>query len=433
MNHKLPRPAIAVIVLVIIVAAYFGYKALASNGSGQLTASGTIEAVTVNVAPEISGKVADVLTDEGQTVKTGDPLLHLDSSLLTAQRAVTSAQVDSAKAVLATAQNNYDSALQNALTIEKASGAKNLRFSAPSDFTQPLWYFSQPEGIKAAQTEVDAAQKALEDSQANLQKVVTDLNNTDFVKAEERLANTRAAFLVADDVKTTTDNAVEGGGVQKAGDAAYNAALDELRVAQVAYNALLTTKSATDVDNARGEVIVAQQRYDSAYARLVALQTGTRSPSVVIASKALDQSKTALVQAEANLALLDTQISKLTINAPLDGVILTRNVEPGEFVQPGATALTMANLVNLTITVYVTEDRYGAISLGQNATVTVDSFPGITFTAEVTHIADQAEFTPRNVQTVEGRSSTVYAIKLRVDDPQGKLKPGMPADVVFGK
>jgi hypothetical protein len=64
--------------------------------------------------------------------------------------------------------------------------------------------------------------------------------------------------------------------------------------------------------------------------------------------------------------------------------------------------------------------------------MTVDSFPDETFSASIVYISDQAEFTPRNVQTVEGRSSTVYAIKLQVQDPNGKLKPGMPADVVFG-
>ena len=67
----------------------------------------------------------------------------------------------------------------------------------------------------------------------------------------------------------------------------------------------------------------------------------------------------------------------------------------------------------------------------QSAEVRVDSFPDLTFTATVVHIADQAEFTPRNVQTVEGRSSTFYAIKLKVEDPGGKLKIGMPADVAF--
>ncbi len=91
----------------------------------------------------------------------------------------------------------------------------------------------------------------------------------------------------------------------------------------------------------------------------------------------------------------------------------------------------MADLSEITITVYVPEDRYGQIRLGQLAQVSVDSFPGETFNAEVIHIADEAEFTPRNVQTVEGRSSTVYAIKLKVTDSESKLKIGMPADVVF--
>jgi HlyD family secretion protein len=79
----------------------------------------------------------------------------------------------------------------------------------------------------------------------------------------------------------------------------------------------------------------------------------------------------------------------------------------------------------------VPEDRYGEIQLGQQARVTVDSFPDENFEALVTHIADQAEYTPRNVQTAEGRRTTVFAVKLAVDNSAGKLKPGMPADVVF--
>ncbi len=71
------------------------------------------------------------------------------------------------------------------------------------------------------------------------------------------------------------------------------------------------------------------------------------------------------------------------------------------------------------------------LSIGQPAVVSVDSFPGARFDATVVNIADQAEFTPRNVQTVEGRKNTVFAIKLKVDDPEDKLKSGMPADVTF--
>jgi HlyD family secretion protein len=110
---------------------------------------------------------------------------------------------------------------------------------------------------------------------------------------------------------------------------------------------------------------------------------------------------------------------------------LARNIEPGEVVQAGASALTLGDLDNLTITVYIPENRYGEVSLGDKAQVSVDSFPDQFFTGTVTQIADKAEFTPRNVQTTEGRSSTVYAIQLKVDDPYGLLIPGMPADVTF--
>jgi HlyD family secretion protein len=147
----------------------------------------------------------------------------------------------------------------------------------------------------------------------------------------------------------------------------------------------------------------------------------------------MKQAQAAVKTAEANLALIDTQRSKLTVYAPLDGVILTRNVEHGEFIQPGAVTLNIANLNELTITVYLPEPRLNEIHLGQSASVTIDVAAGESpvFDAVIIHIADKAEFTPRNVQTVEGRSSTVFAVKLKVTDPTGKLKIGMPADVVF--
>ena len=434
MNHKrLPIPAIVLIILVIAFSIYFIVTQSAQDKNGVLTASGTIEATEVIVAPELAGKVTEVFVKEGQSVLTNDPLLYLDPSLLTAQQAVASAAMDSANAALASAQTKYDQTLQAALSAQESLRAKDWRFSAPDEFNQPAWYFEQAEQISAAQLEVDHAKTALDEVFTNLDKVITDLNNAAYVNAEKRLAEARAAFLVADTVKVQAENAVEGGGLQDAAYDYYNNTLDELNAAQKDFNALTNTKVEDDIQYARGQVIVAQQRYDAAYARLLTLQTGADSPSVITAAKALDQAKTALTQAEANLALIDAQVAKLTINAPMDGVVLTRNIEPGEFVQPGAAALKLADLSNLTITVYVPEDRYGETSLGQSAEVTVDSFPAKIFAAVVIQIADKAEFTPRNVQTVEGRSSTVFAIKLKVDDPTSKLKPGMPADVVFSK
>ncbi len=432
MNHKRPPiPAIVILVLLISLSAYFIYSQSAADKNGTLTASGFIEATQVNIAPELAGKVTEVLVAEGDSVKTGDPLLRLDPSLLTAQRAVASAAVDSASAALASVQNQYDLTVQNAIAAQQGATIKNWRSSAPDEFNQPAWYFEQSEQIKSAQAEVNAAQFALAAAQTDLGKVITDLNNAKFLAAEARLTDARAAFIVADQVKTSADHAAESSGLQSAADDAYNAALDQLNVAQDAYDALLDSDSADVVLEARGKVAVAQLRYDTAYARLLSLQTGTDSPAVVTASKTLDQAKAAVAQTEANLALLDTQLSKLTITAPSDGVVLTRNVEVGEFVQPGATAFVLGQLSDLTITVFVPEDRFGVLKIGQTATVTVDSFPDLTFTATIISIADKAEFTPRNVQTVEGRSSTVYAIKLSVSNADGKLKIGMPADVVF--
>ncbi|HMU92796.1 MAG TPA: efflux RND transporter periplasmic adaptor subunit [Anaerolineales bacterium] len=433
MNHKsIPVPVRIVLALVVLGAiGYLAFLTLNTNGNGELTASGSIEAVIVNVSPELAGKVTGVDVAEGALVNANDPLLHLDPSLLTAQRAVAASALDSAKSALTTAQTKFDQTLQAALSAQDAQRAKDLRVSAPDEFNQPLWFIDQTDQLAAAQTEVDAAKIALDEANANLEKVISDLGNAQYLDAEKKLSEARAAFLIADKVKVQAENAVEAGAVQDAAYDYYNDVLDELQRAQDDFNALTNTEAEDDIKYARGQVVIAQQRYDAAYTRLLSLQTGTESPAVISAKNTLDQAQTAVDQAQANLDLLDAQIAKLDVYAVMSGVILSRNVEPGEFVQPGAVALTMADLTNLTITVYVPEDRYGQVSLGQTAEVSVDSFPGLTFTATVVHIADQAEFTPRNVQTVEGRSSTFYAIKLQVSDPDGKLKIGMPADVVF--
>jgi len=115
----------------------------------------------------------------------------------------------------------------------------------------------------------------------------------------------------------------------------------------------------------------------------------------------------------------------------VDGAVLTRTGEPGSVVNPGSTVLILGRLDELTITVYVPEDRMGEVSLGQSANVTVDSFPGTSFIAIVTFISDQAEFTPRNVQTVEGRRNTVFAVYLSLENTDLALMPGMWADVNF--
>jgi multidrug resistance efflux pump len=119
------------------------------------------------------------------------------------------------------------------------------------------------------------------------------------------------------------------------------------------------------------------------------------------------------------------------VRSPIDGVVLDRSVQPGELAMPGSTLLTVGDLSKPTLTIYVPEDLYGQINLGQNYPVRVDSFPGRVFQGKVSHIADHAEFTPRNVQTVQGRKDTVYAVRLTLPNADLALKPGMPADVTI--
>jgi HlyD family secretion protein len=482
MIQRLSRLQIVMIVVFLVAIVYFGFRVISNKDDGKLRASGTIEAVEVNVSAETSGKVKEVLVEEGQSVKTGDALLKLDDSLMAAQRAVASAQLDTANAGVTSAQNalntakaQYQIALEAALAQDKKTRLQDWFSKDPGQFDQPGWYFTRVEQIKSAQNQVDLNQKALEDAQANLTKVAQSVGKTEFLDAEKRLLDARLAYLIAKDVNDRTQNASASNtpvgaynsthcgtnqgyhlanaqltnlvygcagdpNLSNAGESIYNNAQEELDSAQKAYNALLSTQAANDVLQARADVSVAQEQYYSALDFLHGLQAGDQSENVTAAKGSLDQAQSAVdqaqkaaQQAQANLNLLDAQVSKLIIYAPMDGVVLARNVDPGEFVQPGGSALTMADLNELTITVYVPEDRYGEIRLGQTVYVTVDSFPGETFTATVTNIADQAEFTPRNVQTVQGRSATVYAVKLNVSDPNGKLKLGMPADVVFAK
>jgi HlyD family secretion protein len=445
-NKRIPIPVIILIVLVILgTAGYFIWRNQVQTSNLALTASGTIESTEINIAPELAGKVAQVKVEEGDAVKTGDILLTLNGDVLRAQRDVASSALESAKAAVTTtaaaltsAQTQYDIMLNTVLTQDQTGRKQDWKITRPSEFDQPSWYFTQDEQIQAAQKEVSSAEAKLQEKQDHLNTVEAKVTSTTFLKAEQDLVNARQAFLVLKDVQDTANGATNPDELKDAAKTLYDDAKDTLTTAQKDYDDASTSDEADDILTARAEVRVAQEALDTARDYIRKLQTGTRSLQLQAAQDTLDQAKAAnsqaqiaAKQAEANLALLDTQITQLTVISPIDGVVLIRLVEPGEVVAPGASALVLSDSSNLTITVYVPEPRIGDVKLGQSVDVSVDSFPGETFKASVLTIADKAEFTPRNVQTVDGRKVTVFAVKLRLEDATGKLKPGMPADVLF--
>jgi HlyD family secretion protein len=410
-----------------------------------LLASGTVEALDVVVSPEVAGRIEDVLVAEGDHVETGDLLVRLDDELLQAQRDRAEAAVHTAEATVSSAQIKVELlTLQAELThrterqTDQPIREDRWQASMPSAFDLPIWYFDRSEEIEAAEKEVDLALEALQDEQAHFDALLGESTMDDLLQAANRLADSRLRYTIADQVLDQARRARDDAELEQYAEDLFDAAEAELEAAQTDYEQLLSDKDAEDVLEAKARLAVAQERYDTARDYLAMLQTGDYALQVRVAERNLDQAQAALEQAEAGLAqaqaeldVIDLQLERLEVNAPIDGVVVTRNVEPGEVIQPGAVALTLAQLDDLTITVFVQEDRYGQIHLGQTVIVTVDSFPEETFTATVTRIADQAEFTPRNVETEEGRRVTVFAIELQLLDPTGRLKPGMPADVEF--
>ncbi len=422
-----------------------GCGTLGTSTNQPLTASGMIEATQVSVASIQPGRVVAVSVAAGDSMKKGDMLFRLDDTLLKTQQqaasaALSSAQagVQTAQAGVAAAQAQYDLTLFNALDLAQTTRVDSWTQAKPGDFAQPSWYFSTGEVLQSTQTAVDAASQALTDAQTNLQSVEKRTGNAQFVAAEQRLSNARVAYQIAQEVLDQAKASSDGKPLTDAAQNTFDDAKIELDHAQQAYNDAVTTSGAQDVLDARAKVSVAQENYDRAADALRALQTGANSPDVIAAAKVVDQAKAAqaqaqagVEQAQAQLDMVKAQMAELTTYAPLDGVVLTSSVEVGEVLQAGATALTIGQLDKLKVTVYIPENRYGEVKLGSQANLTTDSFPGVSFPAIVTRIADQAEFTPQNVQTTEGRQTTVYAIELSVDNPDGKLKPGMPVDVAF--
>ncbi len=411
--------------------------------ASSLSASGVVAATSIGVTAEIGGKVLDISVAEGDSVQAGDVLFTVDCALLQAQRDQTARAVDVAGAAVVAAEAQQQSAqIQYALVrqavTQQDTPSRVAVWGAPADATisVPSWYFQQSEQLTATQAELDAALAALSIEQANLQNELQKASNADFVSTEKRLAQAQVAYQIASLTDTQALSATENSDLQNASQALLDSATDELKAAQSAYDGMLTSNAAQSVLEARARVAAAQARLDNAQDRLNMLQTGGESLQLEAARVGLDQAKAAgeqarsgKAQAEASLKVIDLQIDKCTVRAPQSGVITSRDLDIGELVVPGGTVMVVSQLSPVTVTVYVPEDRYGQIDLGQAATVSVDSFPGQTFSGTVRWISSEAEFTPRNVQTVSGRKATVYAVKVEVPNESGLLKPGMPADV----
>jgi HlyD family secretion protein len=445
----------------------------ADEADGILHASGTVEAVEVIVSSELSGRVVEIFVGEGSIVQAGDLLFKLDDEIYQAQRKlaltgyqtaetniqVAQAAVNTAKAALESAQLKSEAAqLQYEITLaaarmeERPSRIISWKQDIPYEFNLPVWYFQKTETLESAEAEVNNAKDALDIENENFEDTLERATNDNLLDAERRLLDAQESFLIAEDLlnRAKQQNDQE---LRDSAQTSFDTAKEELEAAQTAYDDMLSDEAEDEILEARARLTLAQERYETALDRYHSLQTGENSLQVQAAQMAVTQADSAVTlaqaqvsqaekqllqieksrdQAQAEIDLIDIQIQKLSVTSATPGIVSSKNIELGEVIQPGAVAMTLDQIDSLTITVYIPEDRYGQIALGDHARLTVDSFPGEIFDAVVTRIADRAEFTPRNVQTEEGRRTTVFAVELSVREADAKLKPGMPADVTFG-
>jgi multidrug resistance efflux pump len=330
-------------------------------------------------------------------------------------------------------------------------GAEAMRSQAIAKYAQ-IKGGPRAEVIEQALVQVQQAEAAVRLAQADYDKIK---NRADVAATPQALALERATLALQaaqanydalvkgattpelDQARAAVDQAqagiVQSSAVVSQTEASLSSAVAGLRAEEARLALMQAGARPEQVQAAEAQVAAAQAQLDQLRAGARPEQIEAAKAQVAAAQAQTEAARGQVAAAQANLGVIDEQLGRMTVDSPMDGVILSRAVEPGEVALPGGTLLVLGDLGHLTITVYLPEDQYGTVKVGQAARVTVDSFPGRAFAGTVQRIADKGEFTPRNVQTPAGRRAVVFAIKVAVENPEGELKPGMPADVTFGK
>ena len=381
------------------------------TANGPITASGFIEGEQVVSAPETSGRIAEMLVDRGDKVQAGDVLVRLDDAVLQSQRLEAEAGLATANAnlsrVLAGARPEHIAAAQAALSQAEAQrdGAAQAVINAQDAISNPLALDAQIDG---AYTQIRLAEQSVEMEEANMAEI--ELRRgiyTDLSQDAERAWNLQIQAVQA----------------------ALAQAKAELWGARRYWNALHTMREnpltlQAQLHGTETQLGLAEAQVDAAQAAIDELEAGSSEEEIAMAEAQVRQ-------AEAAVHLIDAQITRLTLTAPMDGIVTSRSSQAGETATAGLPLLTIANLDEVTLVIYIPETRVGQIQIGQEVDVQVDSFPDRVFVGEVVNIAGEAEFTPRNVQTKEERVNLVFAVKVHIPNPNDLLKPGMPADATI--
>jgi HlyD family secretion protein len=345
---------------------------------GILEGSGQVRGTEVTVSSKLAGVAREVAIREGQLLAKGELIARIAADEIQARLAQAEAQAAAAQDHLRAADAQLE---QLRIAIDQARlTARVTEGTAGHDAHRAQ------EALERAKAEVEATEAQFRQDQ----------------RAYERFEKLAAEGFVSqsylDEVR-----------------ARYTASAARVRAARQA-----TAEAQAALERARaalGEISIKGKEID----RLEAERGRLRAARAALENEA----RTARARvAEVSAVLADT-----TLVAPATGTVMAKLIEPGELIAPGRPLATLVDLQDIYVRVFVPQRDIGKIRLGNPARIVADAFPGRDFTGRVSEIAQQAEFTPKEVHMKDERMKLVFGVKVAIDNPEGYLKPGMPVDV----
>jgi HlyD family secretion protein len=381
------RIVILVLVLAVAAAVYYAVRGSGKPPENRLMISGNIELDEVNIAFKTAGRLTERAVDEGDAVKKGQVVARLDREQLTAQREREAAGLASSESQLRQAQTSAE--LQRASlaadieTRQADLASMEARLAELRNGARPQEKLDAKAAVDAAASELDRAKKDWDRAQTLYKN--DDISTAQFDQYRNRFESAQAILKQVQEREALV--------------------LAGPRVEQV-------NAQRSQVDRARGTLKMAEAN---------SLELKRREQEITTR-------RAEIARSQANLALIDSQLSDTIAASPVDGVVLVKAVDVGEVVAPGTTILTVGDIDHPWLRGYINETDLGKVKIGAKVRVTTDTYPGKVYNGRVAFISSQAEFTPKQIQTQQERVKLVYRVKIEVENPGRELKSNMPAD-----
>jgi HlyD family secretion protein len=381
------RIVIILLVVALGTGGYLWYTGAFARKGNSILVSGNLELTQVDLSFKTAGRLIERRVDEGNWVKQGDLIARLDPVEL--QR--TNVRD---KALVVGAKSNYDQlvtsiAFQKA-TLESDIAARQAELNVAQAKLDALLNGSRQQEIQQSAAAVSDAKSQLEFARLDWERSQTLFKNDDISKQQYDQARTK-----------------------------FESATAMLREAEEKDSMVREGPRKEDIAGAQADVARAQAAVKTAEANRLEVQRREQE---------LSARQSEIQRTEAQAGISQKELSDTEVYTPIDGVVLVKAAEPGEVLAAGTTVVTIGDLEHPWLRAYINETDLGRVKLGQKVKLTTDSFPDKVYWGQVSYIASEAEFTPKQIQTKEERVKLVYRIKIEVDNKEHELKNNMPVD-----